>query len=178
VSRRTGHSSEPTGPDVFEHETGIVEEAREIDKNIDTTREELRGSYKNLLKEYTILLRKIQKITRVGDSNQRKLLAAYDKIETQNLQLDKAREEADRANKAKSEFLARMSHEIRTPMNAVLGMTELALSTRLEDEPRDYLNTVKEAARSLLTIINDILDFSKIEAGKMQLNLKMSTSTN
>lgn len=82
-----------------------------------------------------------------------------------------ANREIEREANMKSDFLANMSHEIRTPMNAVIGMAEMALREKLPPAAREYINQIKTAGNSLLTIINDILDFSKISAGKMDINM-------
>lgn len=90
-------------------------------------------------------------------------------LESQNIDLNQARKEAQEASRVKSEFLANMSHEIRTPLNGIIGFTELLLKGPLTAHQKDYLDTIHKSGFSLMSIINDILDFTKIEADKLEL---------
>ena len=102
---------------------------------------------------------------------EQELARKAEELKRTNETLEQLAQAAEAASRAKGEFLANMSHEIRTPLNGVIGMTELALETELTREQREYLETVRFSAESLLSIINDILDYSKIEAGKVELEV-------
>lgn len=98
------------------------------------------------------------------------LRATLAAVEVQNAELETARRRALEASQVKSEFLANVSHEIRTPINGIVGFADLLAHSPLDAEQRDYVDTIRESCRHLLTIVNDILDFSKIEAGKLVID--------
>ena len=98
------------------------------------------------------------------------IIVANITIHRSSTELRRAKTDAEEANRAKSDFLARMSHEIRTPLNGIVGATEVMLGAQPPEEQREYLEIVSASSDGLLTVINDILDFSKIEAGKLDFD--------
>ena len=121
----------------------------------------------NLAQVYqTVEIGKMQKEVQLSEERKKNEVA----LQEAYLRAEKAREEAESANRAKSVFLATMSHEIRTPMNGVLGMAALLGETTMTTEQKEYADTIRVSGEALLTVINDILDFSKIESGNLELD--------
>ena len=162
-------------PDAFRNLTHPDDQARQAELHAQMMAGKIKGF--SLDKRY---LRRDGSIVWVTFTNQRHLYpdgseehlsSVVDITELKRVQeeLHSAKETAERANQAKSQFLAMMSHEIRTPMNGVIGMTSLLLDSKLTREQKDYAETIRVSGDALLTIINDILDFSKIESGRLEL---------
>ena len=137
--------------------------------SLDFGGDDARGEFADLLGGYRKLLKQSRRLMRISDRNEAELNKLNKSLGAQASELREAKDAAESATRAKDQFLATMSHEIRTPMNGVVGMIDLIERTRLDDDQRQMLATIRDSGYSLLTIINDILDFSKIEAGKMSL---------
>ena len=129
----------------------LEEELKDLKKQLKKAEREI----KRLENEHTLLINMNKKAISMRDFSERELVLA--------------KNQAEKADRAKSDFLASMSHEIRTPINAVLGMNELIIRESSEENIRDYAKDIESSGRMLLSLINDILDFSKVESGKMEI---------
>jgi Signal transduction histidine kinase len=142
-------------------------------KNIVVEQEDIYGDLVEDINELATLQKTSQEdLQKNIDQSTSELRETLETVEIQNIELDIARKTALESSRVKSEFLANTSHEIRTPLNGIIGFSELLKKTVMNSQQAEYLETIDESAKGLLTIINDILDFSRLEIGKLTLEYK------
>ncbi len=166
--------------ELFKSEKETILDAEKIIREETFQNDRLQGSFEAMLTGYKKMYKQMLRLIRINDKQQKKLNVIIEDVEhsremleirvqERTIQLAKALERSEAANKAKSEFLANMSHEIRTPLNGIIGMAEIAQDLDLDNNQENIIQTINKESGSLMGIINDILDFSKIEAGKLDI---------